>query len=514
MQHFIHTILPIDQTSTELPLNENRLFRRSTPGDRPIYYTDPIQGMAFVSDSLSQLADLPELDTSVDVDALADYLELGYIPAPRTIYKFIHSLPAGMQLEFDAKGHPQTSILWRPYFKTDLALSWEEALTKGQELLLQALQTRLEAHPDAAFMLSGGIDSGTLLGLAQKHFPNASRKAFTLAFQELDYDESELARETAQKNGVPMDVIHATPEDIDIMDTLIANGAQPFADSSLLASAVTMKHANGMPLVTGDGGDEIFGGYRRYQAMLWRHRIPTWMDPITRTAAWIGQAILPTSRENRTTLGNLSRSLRAFSLAPLASYASFQQVSSRHLRNALMRQHTKHDFLEDWQKELRWLSIDQPVLGYNALDILHYLPEDGCQKQSLASDYAGAELLSPLLDPALLDFAMTLPLEFRTTTHETKRLLRAIGTEFLPEKVLRQPKRGFGVPMAQWIRGPLSSKFRELVEELPQWDTRGLLNQQKLRGLLAQHTDGKANHAPLLWAIYCLAIWEKQHPMA
>lgn len=493
----------------------NVLLVRDPLGQRTLFATR-LGGKVFFSAELRNLARLPGLSREVDHQALADYFSLSYVPAPRTLFRDILEIPAGHVTAIAPSGAVTHTPFWRPRFyqEGDRIPTWEEACHRCEELIRQALKRSLHDKRCMGIMLSGGIDSGTLLGLVRKHFPELPLRAFTVSFLQSAYDESALARRAADEAQVPFSVVQATARDFSRMSALIQRAAEPFGDSSLLACALCMSHpdAKDLPLLTGDGGDELFGGYRRYQAMLYRHRVPQLLEPISRALAALARLPLPSSRDNRTALGTLSRALDVFAKPPLRAYATFQQTASDAWRNDILKDPVEPPYLAQWEKDLQEVATPDVLDRYNLLDLLHYLPDDGCKKQAIAASASAIELSAPLMDRDLADFALSLPPDYRVTTRDTKRLLRAVGAPFLPKETLATPKRGFGIPLADWFRGPLRKKLLRMVDSHSEWDTHGLLNPKPLQKAALQHIQGKANHAALLWAAYCLMLWEQEFP--
>ena len=488
-------------------------FLRDPLGQKDFFLAQGKGGVYF-ADRLDLLANLPGMDRTHSPEAVADYLSLGYIPAPRTIFTHILKVPAGFRITFPQDGAYSLHPFWHPKFSQAQGHDWVEVRRATEEFLHQAISRRLEGKDRLGFMLSGGVDSGTLLGLVRRIRPDLPCRAYTVTFSEEAYNEGSLASQVARNQGVDWKHIPASPEDFSRMSSLIAVAGEPFGDSSLLACALCMEATEGETLMTGDGGDELFGGYRRYQAMIHRHRIPRILDPIARLLARIAVALLPSSRDNRSRLANLVRGLGAFAKQPLEAYATFQQVASPALRDALLAQPPKESFLDVWKQNLEGENLPHPVLAYNLVDILHYLPDDGCRKQTIAATAMGASLLSPLMDREILDFIQLLPLDLRVTTKETKRLLRSLGQEFLAPEAVNMPKKGFGVPVSQWFRGPLAPQAQEMARSVTQWDSRNLLAPKAVERVVEAHIQGRQDHGALLWSLFCLKFWEEQFPQA
>ena len=242
--------------------------------------------------------------------------------------------------------------------------------------------------------------------------------------------------------------------------------------------------------------------------MLLRNRIPGWLQWLVRYPCQWAAAMLPAPRDNRSSLANLVRSLRSLGLPPLAAYGSFQQIASKCIRERLLAFTHSQDYLEDWENLAAGITVPHPVLKYNALDLMVYLPDDGFRKTTLAAEGTGVSYLCPILDMDVVRFALSLPLEHRFNARENKRILREIGRKSLDPRILAQPKRGFGTPVADWFRNELAPVAQKLADEVMDWDIHKLLNPQKVRQIITEHLQGKASHGPLIWTLYCLRAWE------
>ncbi|MBR4125697.1 MAG: hypothetical protein IKR13_05800, partial [Victivallales bacterium] len=444
---------------------------RDQLGQKFLFHTTlPLSGCTIFSESLPYLTTLSAVSRQLDHAALSDYLALGYIPAPRTAYEAIAKVAPGTDDRGDGASRPTPHRYWRPQFLPQSNITWTDAVEQARELLIQATQRLLLAHPEADFMLSGGIDSGLVTGLVNQLAPDETRKAYSIAFAETAYDESDLAAGTASRCGVSLSVHRLTPADLTLLPSVLAKAGEPYADSSLLPTAIATRDTTRTALFTGDGGDEIFGGYRRYQAMLLRHRLPNWLQAILRLPCRATSALLPNPRDNRSRLANLKRSLQSMALPQLAAYGSFQQIASKKLRDRLLATPNTQNYLSDWENLAIDLPLGHPVQRYNALDLMVYLPDDGFRKTSLAAAGTGVTPLCPILDMDIVRFALTLPLDYRFNSRENKRILRNIGKEFLDPRILTQPKRGFGTPVADWYRNELASIAQKLADEATEWD--------------------------------------------
>ena len=455
----------------------------------------------FFSESLNDISH----GSDRDYQAFADYLALGYIPAPRTIRRDVAKLPAATAAIF-REGEPAFRRYWAPAYEPSYRLSFEDAAQETKRLARQAIRRCLALDDKAGFLLSGGIDSSLLLSLTTEEF-SAPRKAFTVGFANPRYDERALAQAVARNVGAEHVTQQVEPSDFAAFLQARKLSGEPFADSSLLPDCCAMKLAASQcrTVLLGDGGDELFGGYRRYRVMALRNRLGEGLSRLGGAAASLLACVLPHASEGRTSLATIARFGKALRQHPVPCYASFQELFSPRELAALVpdlfarpeRCGTIGSYHADWRKIF---AASPDVNGVNLIDLLYYLPDDGCRKEGLAAEYAGLRAFSPLLDMDVVRFALTLPVDYRLTLKQGKLLLRHIGREYLPDEILRQVKRGFGMPVAAWLRNELKSYVTELPDRL---DSFGCFDKPYLRRLIREHLDGKADHGAKLWALIC-----------
>ena len=458
-------------------------------------------GKVFFSESLN---DIPH-GSERDYRAFADYLSLGYIPAPRTIWRDVVKLPAATAAVF-REGEPAFRRYWTPVYEPSRRLRFEDAAQETKRLARQAIRRCLALDDRAGFLLSGGIDSSLLLSLTAEEC-SVPRKAFTVGFANPRYDERALARAVVRNAGAEHVTQQIEPSEFAAFLQAQKLSGEPFADSSLLPDCCAMKLAAAQcrTVLLGDGGDELFGGYRRYRIMALRNRLGEGLSRLGGAAASLLACVLPHASEGRTSLATLARLGKALRQPPVPCYASFQEFFSPRELAALApdlfarpeRFGAAAPYLADWQKIF---AASPDVNGVNLIDLLYYLPDDGCRKEGLAAEYAGLRAFSPLLDMDVVRFALTLPIDYRLTLKQEKLLLRHIGREYLPDAILHQVKRGFGMPVAAWLRNELKPYVTELPDKL---DSFGCFDKPYLRRLIREHLDGKADHGAKLWALIC-----------
>lgn len=491
--------------------DQTLLLGRDPLGQKFLFYARNAQGGLVFSDSLREVVQQPGINKECDLQTLADYFGLGYCPAPATIYQAIRKVPAATILTFTASGEPHSKRYWKPEYLPKHEISFPEAVTETRRLLEQAILRCLYGRNNANYLLSGGIDSGVVLGLAAP-LQKELGQAISIAFAETLYDESPLAAQTAAKHGVQQIVRSVEASEIHLLGKLLSEAGEPFADSSLLPTHLALLEAgkSAAAVFSGDGGDEFFCGYRRLQFLAWRSCWGGIPGNLSQGLAKMLRPLLPASAEQRSRLANLSRLLQALALPAGSSYMSFQELFSLELRHDLLRQNNFQDYRERWQQIAEASQSHDAVEKYAALDINTYLPEDGFRKYDIANLGLGLDLLCPILDMDVVEFALRLPRSFKLNLRERKRPLRAIGREVLPDLLLKQCKRGFGTPVSSWFRQALAPEIRQLAASVEDWDRHGWLNPACVKRLVQEHLDARNDHGARLWSLYCLKTWLEQ----
>lgn len=489
---------------------------RDQHGQKCLYYARRKDGVVFFSESLPWLRRCPGVDLGADFHALSDYLSLGYVPSPRSIYRGIGKVSAGTAVSWRGSDKAVVERYWQPLAGVRGSLSYGEALEETRRLLRQAIKRCLQAQPDAGILLSGGIDSSLLLGMAAP-LKTGSFRSFTIGFEQGNYDERALAAEAAAMASAKHAERLVTPADLSLLPELLAASGEPFADSSLLPTAVAMRFAVAagcQAVFMGSGGDELFGGYRRYQVMALRERLRLLPRSLVQTLAKGALGCLPEQTEQRTALASLRRLAAALAQEALPCYASFQELFSPAMRHEMALPAALREapsYLEGWATDIAASGLRDLVEQMNLLDLLHYLPDDGCRKEMLAAMGTGAQPVTPILDMDLTRFALQLPRRYRVTCRERKRLLRSLAVGIIPPSLLRQSKRGFGVPVAAWLRGDMAPALRALAAEQSQWDQEGWFDGKVLARYVDEHLAAQRDHGARLWALYCLRLWLSQN---
>jgi asparagine synthase (glutamine-hydrolysing) len=460
-------------------------------GEKPLYYGTS-RGIFFFGSELKALREHPDFDPEPDRAALALYLRLSYVPSPWSAYRAVRKLPPGCLLR--AGGEPRAYYRVRGLDLTPSALPETELVDQLEARLREAVRLRMEADVPLGAFLSGGIDSSTIAALMQAQSARPVR-TFTVGFIESGFNEAPHAAAVAKHLGTDHTELTVTPrEAMDVIPALPAMYDEPFSDSSQipthLVSKLTRRHVT--VSLSGDGGDELFAGYRRHLAadLIWRRW--GWMPAWLRRAGGFAAGFVP----------GLRRWARAFARrTPAQVYLS------------LVTQWDKPPLLGAGPQPLlpaelpEGLPAKDALLALQVLDLEMYFPEEILVKVDRASMAAGLESRAPFLDPGVAEFALRLPGPMRIRDGVTKWALRQVLHRHVPPALVERPKQGFGIPLAAWLRGPLRDWAESLLSEAALRE-RGLLDPAPVRALWEAHLEGRAEAPHPIWGALMLQSWK------
>ena len=497
---------------------------RDRAGEKPLYYGWLGETLLFGSE-LKALRVHPAFHSEIDRDALTLFLRYGYIPAPHTIYRGVYKLPPGTLLSLKAGAGNQVAPVqyWSAHqaaarglsepFTQSLACAVEEC----DALLRDAVKLRMEADVPLGAFLSGGIDSSTVVALMQAQSPRPV-KTFAIGFHEARYNEAHHAAAVARHLGTEHTELYATPgEALAVIPHLPALYDEPFADPSQipthLVAALTRKYVT--VSLSGDAGDELFGGYTRY------FRGPALWRTVSRTPAPVRRALARALSLRHSTLAAAVNPLvrrwtgkRSFtercrqaeeilalrSAAELYRYAMsfWKQPAAVVLGAAEPSIPTMLDLPPGVDAHERQLWMYR--------DLVTYLPDDILVKVDRASMGVSLESRIPLLDHRVIEFAWRLPLSFKTGGGEGKRILRQVLHRYVPKELVARQKQGFGIPLAAWLRGPLRSWAEALLDER-RLQTEGFFDPGPIRRKWTEHVAGGTSWDYDLWAVLMFEAW-------
>jgi asparagine synthase (glutamine-hydrolysing) len=481
------------------------LLTRDRMGKKPLYYQQGNGGFACASE-LSALSCLSFAPWSEDYNSTADYLRYGYYLPGTTAFQNVSEVLPGHVLTWS----PGSRIQQKPYWSLSIggfSHSKQKACALLRELLFQAVRRRLIADVEVGAFLSGGIDSSLIVSILSKKL-RIKPKTFTIGFIETSYDELKYARHVAQLAGT--DHFDECFEDWDreqLTSLILENVGQPFADSSLLPTAMVSRVASSQVKVvlSGDGGDELFSGYQRYQAralLRWYARLP---DILKKNIARVIKSIPePMAHHSGSLLKkahlfldivNREKSTTPY-VAPLLYSTDDFELLAPELKNG---GHTPPALPAE--------SREDSLLEMMAADALVYLPQDILVKVDRASMAYSLEARAPFLDHDVVELAFSIPRSWHRRGVSGKRMLRRAFSDLLPNLIWRRRKQGFGVPIHSWFRGDLAGVLLDLLGQLKTPLEMSCVNQ-----MLLDHRNGHRDHGYRLWNIYIYLRWLSQRP--
>ena len=497
------------------------LLGRDRMGKKPLYYFYRKGTLVFGSE-LSVLKYHPDFPGALDPDALADYFSLLYVPQPYTVYKDVHVLPAACCMCFEPD-REKTELF--PYWALDFSqknnsASPGELAEELRRLVTEAVKKRLIADVPTGVFLSGGIDSNIVTSAAAELLGSQGCRAYTVGFSESRYDERALARQgaafiNARCGGT---LIHREREvdmaDFSLIEELTAHCGQPYADSSILPTALLSHFAKEEITValSGDGADELFGGYERYLAMALASKFDK--IPLSLRRSALRFISLFPDRGERHLSGRLKRFLRIsaapaneryFAILDRAPAGLRQKLFSEEFLRALTASGT-----ERFCKAAGLLTTPEKGERFSETDLHTYLPGDILPKADISSMANALEVRSPFLDREVVEFAAALPWNMKLKGKERKHLLKEAFKDHLAPEIRNAPKKGFGVPVAAFLRQQWKNAAEELLFEGP-LTTGEFLNVHPLRQLWLEHQSGRLDHSYILWSIIIFALFLRTH---
>jgi asparagine synthase (glutamine-hydrolysing) len=514
-----------DRQEGVLHLGRDRL------GEKPLYYGWLGQTLVFGSE-LKALAAHPQFQPEIDRDALTSFLRLKYIPAPYSIYKGIYKLLPGTTLSWQGEAdHPLPQSYWSIKAVAEFGIaepfigSEQDAITLLDSLLRDAVGLRMAADVPLGAFLSGGIDSSTVVALMQAQSSQAI-KTFTIGFQEDNYNEAQYAKAVAQHLGTAHTELYVTPEEaLATIPKLPTLYDEPFADVSQIPTFLVSQLAKQYVTVSlsGDGGDELFGGYGRYLRgqSLWQ------------TVSWIPAKIRQTAAQALTSLepqtwGQSSNDGRLASLTrPKLINLGYKLNRVSEVLRAETPENLYMELDSDWQEpsavviggkepqtifstQQHWAALPDFTQWMMYLDTETYLPDDILVKFDRASMGVSLEGRIPLLDHRVVEFAWQLPHSMKIRQSQGKWLLRQVLYRYIPPHLIDRPKMGFGVPIGDWLRGPLRDWAETLLDE-GRLKQEGFFNPQPIRQRWTEHLSGVRNWQYSLWNILMFQAWFEHH---
>ena len=487
------------------------IIARDRFGEKPLYYGTFDNKLIFASEPKALLEN-PAVKAEINLDALRQYLSFDYVPAPHSIYKGISKLPSAHLLVLE-KGEVKTRRYWKLSFeKPEHKLSFRQASKELGELLADSVRMRLVSDVPLGVLLSGGVDSSTVAAFATQ-FSREKVKTFSIGFEEDSFDESKYAREVAEHLGTEH---YEDKLSVETAAELISGIGkwldEPLSDPSLLPTFLLSRFVRQHVTVAlgGDGGDEIFAGYPMYYG----HKMARVYDSIPRfvRSAMIEPMVksLPVSNKNLSFDYKAKRFVEASKYDTVTRHHSWFGSFSPDAQESLLSERVKKaahaDVYRDARKMLKICNAEEQIEQMQFLDMNFYLAEDILTKVDRASMAVSLEVRAPFLDHRVAEFAAGLPLEYKLNGSNGKYILKKTIENLLPKTVTKRPKKGFGIPIAEWLKGRLNPLARDLLgaERLKKQD---LFDANYVQKLLDEHERNVASHHKQLWTLLVFQLW-------
>lgn len=504
------------------------VLARDRMGQKPLYYALIKDTLIFGSE-LKSLAAHPDFEREVDPAAFSAYLAYECVPEALAIYRSAAKVQPGTWLTYEPyAGRMQTGSFWQIRFSSS---PWQERVSRmSQAELLKTLRTliregtkaRLISDVPLGVLLSGGLDSSAITAAMAQEVPPDQIKTFSITFEDKSFDESAHARKVAKHLGTqhyeerlsPEVMINILPEVADFM-------CEPLGDASIIPTYLLSRFTRETVTVAlgGDGGDELFLGYPTFTA----DKVARSIDGVLGLGAErkLGAGIqalaglLPVSRKNFSFDFKLKRFAQGLGFAPdhrhQAWMGSFmphelnEVISERYLAAAMA--HNPYAVIADFRTRADYRDhSDRDVYQYSRL----YLTADVLVKVDRASMARGLEVRAPLLHTELIEFANALPGDLKLKGLTTKYLLKEAARPWLPDEIIDRPKKGFGVPVADWLRGPLNGMARDLLAP-HKLKREGFFNEKRVAAMLEEHEQGQADHRKPLWTMLAFELWLERY---
>ncbi|MEW5755871.1 MAG: asparagine synthase (glutamine-hydrolyzing) [Pseudomonadota bacterium] len=489
---------------------EQRLILvRDRIGIKPLYYGS-LNGVFVFGSELKAFLKFPGFSGAIDRNAIALHLHYNYIPAPYTIYQDLHKLRPGHVLSLDVTPSGDLSQKLQSYWSaTEVANnglrhpftgSADDAIERLDALLRDAVKLRMLADVPLGAFLSGGIDSSIVVAMMQAQSARPV-KTFTIGFNENSYNEAEHAKAVASYLGTDHTELYVSAQDaLDVIPSLPTHYDEPFSDPSqiptFLVSKLARKHVT--VSLSGDGGDELFYGYDRY---LFTQRIWNTINWMPRRARMsLGNALLATMPASWRTPTALAEVLTVKQPESL-----YRRVRS-HWKNPAAVVLGADEWMDGSSLLMQQVAIRELHQWMMLHDLINYLPDDILVKLDRTSMAVGLEARVPILDHRIVEFAWTLPHEYKWRDSQGKWILRQVLYKYVPKEIIDRPKMGFGVPIDSWLRGPLREWCEDLLDE-QRLRSEGYFEPKAIREKWHEHLSGKHNWHHYLWDVLMFQSW-------
>ncbi len=487
--------------------NQRLFIARDRLGKKPLHYLHDQNKLVFGSE-IKSLLQHPDVTAEVNRPAIIPYLGCGYVPDPETMFQGISKLPPAHTLTWQ-QGKIAVKRYWDISYQPDYHKTEQQWLEETEAQLDEAVRIRLMSDVPLGAFLSGGIDSSLVVALMARQM-GSPVKTFSIGFDEAKYNELPFARMVAQKYGTDHHEEIVRPDAEEVIPYLIKMFDEPFADSSAIptyyVSRLARRHVT--VALSGDGGDETFGGYDRYldsKLSSYTDLIPV---PLRNILFGLPTGMLPESFPGINRMRYLAATQDERYLMKMT-----KGLSAAHLgvfSPDLIKAAAGSDPAEPLRQILKRVSGLDYITRRQYLDCLSYLPGDIMTKVDRATMFVSLEARAPILDHKFVEFSATIPVEYKVRNRTSKYLLKQLAYKLLPKELIDRPKMGFAMPVAQWINREWQEMSQDLVLGV-QASGRGNFNPAYLERIMIEHRRGRRDHSYLIWTLMVLEMWYRSH---
>jgi asparagine synthase (glutamine-hydrolysing) len=487
-------------------VNRTLLLARDRAGQKPVHYVER-GGRLYFGSEIKSLIAAGAVEPRLDLAALDHYLAFLYTPRDASIFENVRKLPPGHFLKWQ-DGRTEVQRYWQVPAEETFHGSEDDAVEGLTRVLQDAVASHMVSDVPLGAFLSGGVDSSAVVGMMSR-VSSRPVKTFSIGFDDPEFDELEHARTVARHFGTDHHEFVVKPDGLSILDELIAHFDEPFADSSAIptwyVSEIARKHVT--VVLSGDGGDELFGGYDRYIPHPRVRKFDALGLPGLRAAAGVAWPLLPHGTRGKNFLrhvakDSIGRYLDSMTLFPSDERAAlYSDGATAALRSATEQRLARHFH------RFGALPHDSRMMRF---DFETYLPEDVLVKVDRMSMAHSIESRVPLLDNEVIDFAASLPARFKIREGRRKHVLKRALEPLLPAGILNRRKQGFGVPLGNWFRGGLTGLFSDVLDA-PRTRQRGYFEPAFVSRLLREHLTGQRDHTSRLWQLLVFELWHRQY---
>lgn len=490
------------------------LAARDRAGEKPLYWT-VVCGTLYLASEIKALLARPDVPRALDLEGLDQFLTYEYVVAPRTILQGVHKLPAGSYLTFQ-QSRTVVRRYWDP--NTVAVRPWrdDEAAEAVREALSRAVQSQLMADVPLGAFLSGGIDSSSIVALMSGQLTQPVN-TFSMGFSDGSYNELPYARAIAERFGTRHRERTVTPDIAGLFDQLVVHLDEPFADVSLfptfMVSSLAREHVT--VALSGDGGDELFGGYDAYQAEALAARFTGLGAPLVPVLAALG-AMLPPGRRKKGLLNKYKRFTAGLAAAPadLGHYRWMTYLSAPEKRRlyapSLQDALARSDAYAPVREVLGRARGDDSLNRQLYTDLCVYLADDILVKVDRMAMATSLETRAPFLDTEVMELAFSMPGHLKIRDGVRKWVLKQAMRPLVPQDILQRRKEGFSIPMKTWLRDDLQPLMRDLLAP-SRVARRGLFRPEAVTQLVEAHVAGRENHAHTLFPLMVFERWASAH---